>query len=207
MDFCRLAVPVFLLGIFVSTPTFAYEFSNDECEFKVIFQKKPLIKTTSKHPSFGANSKLFSAIVEPDKRTGRVLLAQCDNSLRYKCLPTKKAKIHWIEKDTKDRAKAMGFSDLKTIWQEKPTLSLRASGRKLIKKMGKAVEFSLFTRTFLGDRSTMMVAGMEPTVLSPSPELKEFIDDSVPNEWITNYLKSYFFGKDKRDPECKRLSN
>jgi hypothetical protein len=207
MKLLLILFSVITLNFIVASPAFTYEFSNKECEFKVIFQDEPLVRVIPKHFSYGVNSKLFRAIAKPDERTGRVLFAQCDNSLRYKCLPTKKAKVQWIEKETKDWAKATGFTDLKLIWQEKPTLSLRASGRKLMKKMGKTVEFSLFTRTFLGDRSTMLVAGTEPSIFSPSPELREFIDNSVPNEWIKNYLKSYFFGKDTRGTECKKLSN
>jgi hypothetical protein len=70
-----------LFGIIISGQALAFDFSNNECEFKVNFTFCPTIKKVVQPLGNGIYANTYMANAA-DKRSGRVFLAQCDTLFR-----------------------------------------------------------------------------------------------------------------------------
>lgn len=169
----------FLLVLALPGQAVAFEFSNNECEFKVNFPSRPTVKTIRQPLGNGIYSKTFIA-KSGDPRAGRMLTAQCDNSMGLVRGLTTKQRQQMAEWSLNEWAKMIGLKGAQMFWEQHgEEMTLKMIGRRTLVEAGKRLRAAFQARMYIGNRSTMMVGVLEPANLSPSAEMYDFLDNSV----------------------------
>jgi len=157
----------------------AFDFSHPECEFSVNFPFRPSVKKVV-HP-LGNNiySNTFMATAT-DKRSGLVYTAQCDTSFRLVRGITESQKRKMAEWSINSWSKMINLKKTQMFWEEQSNqLTLRMIGQRVLVEAGKKLGLSFQVRMYIGQRSTMMVGVGEPTELSPSANMMQFLNHSI----------------------------
>lgn len=179
MSLCKVLLAT-LFGIIISGQALAFDFSNNECEFKVNFPYRPSIKKVVQPlgDNLYANKYMAQAA---DKHSGRVLLAQCDTSFRFApSTITTSQKQQLAEWSVGTWSKMVGLKHTQMFWEEKGNhVTLRMIGQRVIVGGGTESNFAFQARMYLGQKSMMMVGVGEPARLSPSKEMEVFLNTSV----------------------------
>jgi len=168
-----------ILGFIVSSNALAFEFSNNECEFKVKFPFPPTVKKVVQSLGDGAYSNTYMAQAIDD-RSYIVYSAQCDTSLKLISGITNNQKRKMAEWSISEWSKMVNLESSRMYWEEQGNyVTLRMIGRKILIEDGKSIKMSFQSRTYLGEVSTMTVIVGEPPDFSPSANMYDFLNNSV----------------------------
>jgi hypothetical protein len=177
---------IFFFGFFVfanSSIAVAFEFTNGRCEFGVEFPAKPQLKTRRVKLGEGVYSETFIATVAIPN-SNAMLDAQCDTSLALvPGLPIAKRR-QGAEWTLSQIVKLLRLKDVQIYWEDaggEKTANLR--GYMTIVQSGKSFQAGVIARVYIGDQSTMMVRGIEPSDTFPSWQVDAFVKNSVTRKY------------------------
>ena len=179
---CRLHyLCILAIVVTVTYPSYshAFSFSHPECEFSVNFPYSPSVKKVVQPLGNNIYSNTFMATAT-DNRSGRVFTAQCDTSFRLAQGITESQKRQFSEWSINAWSKMLNLKSTQMFWEEQGSqLTLRMIGQRVIVEAGKRLGFSFQVRMYIGQRSTMMVGVGEPSDLSPSANMMQFLNHSI----------------------------
>ena len=174
-----LCMLVGLTSVGYCRSAFSFEFTHSECEFKVNFPVRPSVKKVIQPLGQGRYSNTYMAKAG-DRRTGRVFSAQCDTSLRFAKEITVRQKQQMAELSIRQWAKMVNLQDAQMFWEQQGGHeTLRMIGQRVLIEAGRRLKASFQARVYLGRISMLTMFVAEPASLSPSVEMKQFLDHSV----------------------------
>ena len=114
------------------------------------------------------------------KRSDRVFIANCDTSYRLAPKATVSQKRKMAEWSIREWSKMVGLKNSNMFWEQQGNhLTLKMIGQRVLVQKGKRFNIAFQGRMYLGRRSTMLVGVGEAAELSPSAEMKNFLNNSV----------------------------
>jgi len=173
------SVAIVILGISITSGALAFEFTNEECEYKVNFPFRPSIKTLVNPLSNGMYSNRYMAMAD-DATSGRAFIANCDTSLRLVPEASMSEKRKMVEWSMRQWGNIVNLKPIFLYWEQHGEYeTLKVFGQRVIVVAGEQFNISFQARVYLGQRSTMMVGVGERSFLSPSLEMRDFLNNSI----------------------------
>ena len=167
------------LIVVLSEPAFAFEFSNQECEFKVNFPFPVSVKKVVQPLGNGMYSNTYMAKTE-NNRSLQVFSANCDTSFKLARSLTVAQMRKSAEWSMDQWSKMIGLKYTQMFWEQQGKYTtLRMVGQRTINAGKRQIKAAVQARMYLGRRSMMNVAVIERASNSPSAAMERFLNTSV----------------------------
>jgi hypothetical protein len=202
MQHIIFVITLAIIASLFHSPSFAYEFSNKDCEFKVSFPVEPEIHFVEKPMQNGEMSQTIGAVGLQFEGASKVFIAQCDNSFKY-LRPISNEEREQSAKDfVLGWAKAGGFKISKMYWEKhNDKIKYWEKVSEITTLRVVAVQPNenapVHARLYLGKRSVMLLAVVEMKTDSPSTEMYDFLNLSayttdVPGPEFERCMRAYW---------------